>query len=274
MTPPRPALRSDTRAVSETLGYILVFSVIVMTISMATVFGIGGLEDRQATEQVTNVERAFDVLADNFADISRHEDPSRATEVRLAGGTIRIGDPVDISVGQWNSTNETFVDGDKRSVTVQPLEFESDGGEVIYESGVVFRADRFGSVARSPLPFVVGNDTAVVPVVATSGSSSGTAVDGDRTAQVVGERRPTSRTLANQTVSVDDAERDRLLAIQIDSQRAGGWAQQLEDDGYQNVSYNVSAQQVTAELAVEVDGEIRRPETVRMPVTNIQIRFA
>ncbi len=273
MTLRRPVLRSDTRAVSETLGYILVFSVIVMTISMATVFGIGGLEDRQATEQVTNVERAFDVLADNFADISRHDDPSRATEIRLAGGTIRVAEPVTITVGKWNPTNETFVDGATQSVTLQPLEFQSEGGSVVYESGVVFRADRAGSVARSPLPFVVGDDTAVVPVVATAGSSS-TAVDGDRTVQVVGERRSPSQPLENRTIRLDDPESEQLLAMQIDSPRADGWAQQLEDDGYRNVSYNESTEQVFAELAVETDGEIRRPETVRLPVTNIRLRFA
>jgi len=41
----------DRRAVSETLGYILVFSIIVTTISTVSVVGFTGLEDRQAAEQ-------------------------------------------------------------------------------------------------------------------------------------------------------------------------------------------------------------------------------
>lgn len=252
-------LGGDRRAVSETLGYILVFSIIITTITTATVFGFGGLEDRQAAEQVTNVERAFDVLADNFQDISRDEDPSRATEIRLAGGTVGAGDPVTITVGQWNDAEQEFIDGEQRNVTFRPLVFQSDGGEVAYESGVVFRGSGSGSIARSSLPFVVGEETALVPVTATSLGSSTTAVGGDRTALIVGERRPTTRTLANRTI---EAENGETLAVQIDSPRADGWERQLRAEGYEITES--TDQSVTAELDVE---------TVRLPVTNINIRF-
>ena len=252
-------LAVDRRAVSETLGYILVFSIIVTTITTATVFGFGGLENRQAAEQVTNVERAFDVMADNFADISRYEDPSRATEIRLADGTIGAGDPVTITVGQWDEAADEFVDGEQQNVSFQPLVFQSDGGTVVYESGVVFRGSDSDSIARSSLPFVVGDQTALVSVTATSVGSSTTAVGGDRTALVVGERRPTTRTLENRTI---DAENGETLAVQIDSPRVDGWERQLEAEGYEIL--NATDQSVTAELDVE---------TVRLPVTNINVRF-
>ncbi len=265
MTTNRPVFDTDRRAVSETLGYILVFSIIVTTIATATVFGFSGLEDRQAAEQLTNVERAFDVLADNFGDISQYEDSSRATEVRLAGGTIGVGDPVEITVGQWDDGE--FVDDNTQNATVQPLVFQSDGGEVVYESGVVFRGSESDSIARSPLPFVVGEETALVPVIATSSGSSASAVGGDRTTQIVGERRPTTRTLANRTI---DAE-ENTLAVRIDSPRTDGWARQLRSEEYRML--NESEQSVTAELAIETAGETKRPQTVRLPVTNIDIQF-
>jgi len=227
----------------------------MMTITTATVFGFGGLENRQAAEQVTNVERAFDVMADNFRDIRRYEDHSRATEIRLAGGTIGAGDPVTITVGQWNGSEINA--SEQRDVSFRPLVFQSDGGEVAYESGVVFRGSGSGSAARSSLPFVVGDETALVPVTATSLSSSTTAVGGDRTALVVGERPGRTR-LANQTVDADG----ETLAVRIDSPRAAGWERQLESEGY-NILESTD-ESVTAELGVE---------TVRLPVTNINIRF-
>ncbi len=257
MIPWPTALDGDRRAVSETLGYILVFSIVVMTITTATVFGFGGLENRQAAEQVTNVERAFDVMADNFQDIRRYEDHSRATEIRLAGGTIGAGDPVTITVGQWNETSQQL-DGETRDVTFRPLVFRSDGGEVAYESGVVFRGSGSDSAARSSLPFVVSEDTALVPVTATSIRSSTTAVGGDRTALIVGER-PSRTRLANQTIRDENGE---TLAVQIDSPRAAGWERQLDAEGYEIL--NSTDQSVTAELDVE---------KVRLPVTNINIRF-
>jgi hypothetical protein len=122
------AFRTDHRAVSETLGYILIFGIMISTITAATVFGFGGLEDRQAVEKVTNVERAFDVLADNFGDISRYEESSRATEIRLAGGTIRLADSVTVTVGQWDSGS--FVTNETTTVTFQPLIYGTDSGDV------------------------------------------------------------------------------------------------------------------------------------------------
>lgn len=264
----RGPLSADQRGVSETLGYILVFSIIITTITTASVFGFSGLEDRQAAEQVTNVERAFDVMTDNFADIGRYEDPSRATEIRLADGTLSVSDPITVSVGRWDTASDSFVTDQMVNVTAQPLVFQSDSGSVIYEGGVVFRADGAASIARSPLPFVVSGETALVPVIATQGSST-TGVGGEQTVLVVGEHRPNTRTLDNRTV---DAGGDQLR-VRIESPRATGWEQAFRDEGYQNVSYDATNGTVSAELAVEADGTIRRPDRVRLPITRVAVRF-
>ena len=265
----RRSLAVDTRGVSETLGYVLVFSIIITTITTASVFGFGGLENRQAVEETTNVERAFDVMADNFADISRYDDPSRATEIRLAGGTIGFDEPVTVTVGQWNSTTDSFEDNESVNVTFQPLEFQGEGGNVVYEAGVVFRVDGSRSIARSPLPFVVGEETALVPTVATIQDTTTTAVGGEQTILVVGERRSTVQTLANRTIEADGNE----LRVRIESPRADGWSQRLESAGYRNVSYEPDDEAVSAELAVERDGSLRQPDRVRLPITFIQVRF-
>ncbi|ATW87089.1 hypothetical protein halTADL_0272 [Halohasta litchfieldiae] len=266
----RGPLSDDQRAVSETLGYILVFSIIVTTITTASVFGFSGLEDRQAAEQVTNVERAFDVMADNFEDMGRYEDPSRATEIRLAQGTIGIAEPITVTVGRWDAATGSFVTANTTNVTVQPLVFRSDSGSVVYEGGMVFRADGSASIARSPLPFVVDEETALVPVIATQGSTTST-VGGDQTVLVVGEHRPNTRTLSNRTV--DAGGGGTQLRVRIESPRATGWERTLRDEGYQNVSVDAANGTVTAELAVAENGTVRRPDRVRLPITRIAVRF-
>ena len=263
-------LRGDDRGVSETLGYILVFSVVITTITTASVFGFSGLEDRQAAEQVRNVERAFDVLADNFGDISRYEDPSRATEIRLARGTIAVGEPVTVTIGQNGTTpGEAFVDDPNNvtSVTFEPLVFRSDSGSVVYEGGVVFRVDDEASIARSSLPFVVGADSALVPTVATRQDGTTSGVGGERTVLVVGAHRPNGRTLHNRTVEGDD------LRLRIESPRADGWSRLLRERGYRNVSYDAANETVSADLAVDRDGTIHHPQQARLPITNIAVRF-
>lgn len=260
----------DDRGVSETLGYILVFSIVITTITTATVFGFGGLEDRQAAEQVRNVERAFDVLADNFGDIRRYEDPSRATEIRLARGTIAVGDPVTITIGQNDTTpGEDFVDDPNNvtNVTLEPLVYRSDSGDVVYEGGVVFRVDDEASIARSSLPFVVGEGTALVPTVATRQGGTTSGVGGERTVQVVGDHRPNTRTLHNRTVEGND------LRVRIESPRADGWSRLLRERGYRNVSYDEGSETVSADLAVDRDGTDRQPDRARLPITKVDVRF-
>lgn len=242
------AVDGDRRGVSETLGYVLVFSIVVMTISTVSVVGFNGLEDRQAAEEVTNVERAFDVLRDNFKDLQRNEEPSRGTELRLASGTIGVGDPVTITVGQWNGSG--FSPDNETSVTFRPLVYRSDGGDVVYEGGVVFRSDDATngdtrSIARSSTLFIVSDQRAVLPVVATDAGGETTAVGGERSILVVGERNPRGikKPVFNSTVSGDD------LRVRIESPRADGWARQLQAEGFTLIDEADS--EVTVELPVD-----------------------
>jgi len=236
---------ADRRAVSETLGYILVFSIVILTISTVSVVGFTGLEDRQAAEEVTNVERALDVLQDNFGDLRRYEDPSRATEVRLASGTLGTGESVRVTVGQWEGSG--FVTDRQTNVSLQPLVYRSDRSRVVYEAGVVFRSDGDRSIARSSTPFVDGDDRAVMPVVATHPGGETTAVGGERTVLVVGERAPRGikKSVFNSTVAGDD------LRLRIESPRADGWARQLRSEGYSVNETLTTEAEVVADLSAK-----------------------
>ena len=248
----------DRRAVSETLGYILVFSIIVTTISTVSVVGFTGLEDRQAAEEVTNVERALDVLRDNFADLQRYEDPRRATEVRLASGTLGTGESVRITLGQWDGGG--FVSDRQTNVSFEPLVYRNDRSRVVYEAGVVFRGDRGRTIARSSTPFVDGGERAVIPVVATHPGGETTAVGGERTVLVVGERAPRGikTSVFNSTVAGED------LRLRIDSPRADGWARQLDAEGF-NVNETLSDDtRVVADLAAE---------RASLPESHVDVRF-
>ena len=248
----------DRRAVSETLGYILVFSIIVTTISTVSVVGFTGLEDRQAAEEITNVERALDVLRDNFADLQRYEDPRRATEVRLASGTLGTGESVRITLGQWDGGG--FVSDRQTNVSFEPLVYRNDRSRVVYEAGVVFRSDRGRTIARSSTPFVDGGERAVIPVVATHPGGETTAVGGERTVLVVGERAPRGikTSVFNSTVAGED------LRLRIDSPRADGWARQLDAEGF-NVNETLSDDtRVVADLAAD---------RASLPESHVDVRF-
>jgi len=63
--PERTVAPFDRRAVSDVVGYVLVFSLVSLTVGVVSVAGVGALQDARDVEQANNAERAFDVLGDN-----------------------------------------------------------------------------------------------------------------------------------------------------------------------------------------------------------------
>ena len=255
-------IETDRRGVSETLGYVLVFSLVISTIGAVMIFGFSGLEDRQEVEQVNNAERAFDVLADNFDDMRRYEDPSRATEIRLAGGTLSLGENVTITVGQGSNGTLDPDMQTQTNVTLRPLVYESDGGIVVYEAGMVFRSDGERSLPRTSTQLVVTDSTAAVPAIVTGSGGSVEAISSDRTVLVSADDPDESN-----TIETIDAEGEELW-IEIESPRADGWEQQLRSDGFDEVTRNDD--RVAARLESDT-GET--PERVTLAKTVVDIEF-
>ena len=109
----------DRRGVSETIGFVLVFSLIVLTVGVVLTVGYGGLQDARDAERVNNAERAFDVLADNVEDITHRGAPSRGTEVRLAEASLGAGSPTYLNVtGVNDSGGRVFSTGNYSTDTV------------------------------------------------------------------------------------------------------------------------------------------------------------
>lgn len=171
---------NDDRGASEVLGYVLVISLVTMTISVVLVLGLGGLESSQEAERVNNMERAFDVLAHNVEEATQRGAPSRATEIRLADGSIEYDEPVIMNVTQ---------DGDliaNISIATEPLVYESGTDtQIIYEAGAVIRAENNHSVMIRGPPFIIESDHVLINGIRTRPlSGSPTAIDRSGTALI------------------------------------------------------------------------------------------
>lgn len=205
-----------SRAVSDTVGYVLVFALITGTVAIVFTVGIAGLSSSQQSEQVNNVERAFDVLADNLRDIQRYDDPSRATEVRLADGTLRFDDATVITVEVYNGSSGNVTD----SVTLssQPIVYADDSDTTIaYDAGMVVRSDHGNSVMLNSPRFVVRDGEAVLPFVETYPRGDRVSIGGDGTVLVIGHRQ-SQRTDA----LVADGSTERVN-VTVASERIDAW---------------------------------------------------
>lgn len=156
------------RAVSDVIGFVLVFSLIALTVGIVYVGGIGGLEQRRNFEQVNNAEYAFTILADNVEDLRVHNAPSRTTEIDLSGAQLSMTKRTDVTV---KITNLAPVP--QYSTSLTPVVYSAEGGsQLIYENGAIIRQSPDGSAITRREPGLLltkagGSTSAIIPLVQT-----------------------------------------------------------------------------------------------------------
>lgn len=213
---------SRDRAVSDVLGFVIVFSLVAATVGIVSVTGVGILQDARDAEQVNNAERAFDVLADNMADIHQEGAPSRSTEVKLDNARLEVRSPVEINVTGVDpgGTNPNV------SYSALPILYEGrDDTAVVYEGGAVFRVSPRGGVITEAPPFRFTNGDVIIPIVQTQQIGNATSVSGG-TVRVRAERAVREQLPEFVQRSSDyDA-----LIVNVTSPRYQLWQRYLEND--------------------------------------------
>lgn len=154
------------RGVSDVVSYVLIFSMVSVTVGIVSVAGVASLQDVRNAEQVSNTERAYEVLADNLADVHREGAPSRATEISLANGGISTTSTATVNVSGRDGT-DSFSTG---NVTSDVIRWRSSRGgteELAYEFGNVVRSSADGGIFTRRGPFQFDTDRTIIPIVQT-----------------------------------------------------------------------------------------------------------
>ncbi len=215
--------RTDRRGVSEVLGFVLVFSLVVASVGIVYTVGVGGLQDVRDAERVTNAERAFDVLAENNDAVLRGEAPSRGTEIQLADADLRVADPVVMNVtGTTADGTDETITGDRR---LHPVEYSAGDERLRYVGGAVIRESGDGAVMLRDPPFVLEDTRALIPLYETRPGDR-TAVGGDVTTRVRIFRT------APPTVQVPDRERYVNVTVRMNTTSPEPWAEYFEGQGF------------------------------------------
>jgi hypothetical protein len=239
----KPTAEGHNRAVSDVVGYVLIFSLITVSVGVITVGGFSALQDRQDAERINNAERAFDVFAGNMEDIYRDGAPSRATEMRLSGGTLRYGESVSITVADTDSpdTNAT--------IQTTPLVYTDGGTEIIYVAGVVIRSEQGSAVMIREPPFRISSQRTFIPLVDTTGFPGLTALSVEGTVRIRSESR---ERIAVPEPELTDANEVR---IDVNSPRDDAWERYFDDQAAEvggsvsnngEVSYTFETEELSA----------------------------
>lgn len=244
------------RAVSEILGFVLVFSLITLTIGVVYATSFTGLHNAQQAESLENVERAFDVLADNFDDLYRREATSRATEMKLSDGRLQFGEPVEFEIYAENGSdpghNATF------SMTTEPIAYVDGDTEIVYVSGAVIRRQSGGSAMLSDPGWIVGPDQLLLPFIETYQDGPTAGISGGQTVLIAARRQ--AHGLEGTFDPTAPGGPDVFVNVTIRTEHTDAWREYMSSQGFT----------ITAETSGSISGtksveDLYVPE-VRVPV--------
>ena len=140
-----PAIKSD-RAVSEVIGYILIFGIVMLSIGMIYAVGFPVLRSSTDATQFKSIEQGFLILQTDLFKVALDQAPVRTTKLGTAeGGSLR-SDPDACSL-----TIEITHGGtrDNHTIAMGNVEFNSRVGSVACENGAVVVKYQSGSVMLS-----------------------------------------------------------------------------------------------------------------------------
>jgi hypothetical protein len=249
-------LRGDDRGVSEILGFMLSFSVVVLSVGIVYTSGYAVLTDLQASEQLDSAERAMDALGGTFAELERGEGPARGSEVRLRGASMTVTEGTHLRVTVHRATGAATYD-----YPVDRLAYRWRGTDISYDAGAVVRDDPGpGSYLVRRPNFVCQDGVAVVSIVdlTTNGSASLS-----RSGSVLVESRVTARELDFPSGGASGSgPPTRVNVTVVGSPNADAWSQYFEDAEGWNGSENGSSFACTADEVY-----------VRQTVTNLRFVY-
>lgn len=188
-------MRSSNRGVSDVVGFVLVFSLVILLVGTVYVTGLGGLQGARDHEQVNNAERAFGVLDDNVNDLVDTGVESRTTSLKLANARLTYGEPVMVEI----AFNETA----NISRQTYPIVYAADSGQTIrYTNGAVVRTGGGSAVLANPPAMILRGNTSLIPLVVvrpsgpeTIGGSAQVLVHATRATRSVHRFTPTDGTI-------------------------------------------------------------------------------
>lgn len=243
------------RAQSDAIGFVLVFSLIVLTVGTVYAAGYPALEEFRTGEQLENMERAFDVLDDNLADLARDGAPSRATEIKLNGGRLAVNGSTTVTV---NATTTDPVRGANFTVSDEgtPITYREGDTTIVSAHGAVLRQDGDAAVMRSDPGWVIDDEHALIPLIVTDRTGDRVAFGGSSTVLVRGQ--VTGRGVAGEVVAA--AGDDVTVTVTVASPRADAWGRYFEAEGFTAVDGDPADGEVTYRF--EVDGVTVQQTTV------------
>jgi hypothetical protein len=223
-------LTTDDRALSDVVGYILSFTVVLVSVFAATSLGFSQLAEFQQDEEITNTERAFQLIEQNFDQIQGSQADARRSEISLEPGNLALLDPpgtssVDVTV------NGTGVD---LTVPMRALRYQVGDTNIAFEGGAVFYVDQNQNTILEDGPEMFCRQrgsrpaVAIVSVVTLTGSTGVNFAGGN--IGITGALNRSSLLYPLNVSGSDTVAAGTNVTVELDSEYAEAWSEHFTDD--------------------------------------------
>jgi len=212
-------LKSES-AVSEVVGFIFVFSIVMLAISVIYAVGYPAIQSSKENTQFQNMEQSFMVLQSNINTVAFGHAPGRTLETSLGGGSITVNSSKgSIIVKEQGMPGIEWYNG-----PLGAIEYEKEGRRIAYEGGGVWKRYPAGAALKvsGPRIFVQdtsdGNRTVFVSIINISSENGISSVGGEGTASVTVRSKPSTHPLNITYLSLGDN-----VEIIVKSDYADAW---------------------------------------------------
>jgi len=131
----KTCIREDESGVSEAIGFILIFTIVILGISIVTLYGYPVLADARISSDEKIMEQNMIVLQNDIKILTRSNVPYRDTTIGVSGGSIFVTNSTEAKVGggEHFTVNYSVSNTTVFSTTYYPgsLEFVSDEGTAV-----------------------------------------------------------------------------------------------------------------------------------------------
>jgi hypothetical protein len=237
--------RVSNRGQSGPLGLILVFALVIASTTAVVVVGAEAITTTQGRLDVERTENTMTQFDSKVALVALGQSSVQQVDLPASGGSVY---DVRGDAG-WMNITYTNASGDVTTIrngSLGSVVYDGDGTEIAYQGGGVWRTDAEGqAVMISPPEFHYRSRTLTLPLVTVSGNER------------IEQRAAVTRN--DTTQYFPDTARDEALqnplngsdinvTVQSDYYRA--WGSYFEERTDGTVTYDHSAETVTAELVI------------------------
>lgn len=136
-------LRTSETAVSATLGYLLICTILLTTFVLIFTIGYPIYDNYVENGHMQNIAKSFAILASNGNGVAMQKLMVSSSEMKMYGGTLATRDTGYMNVSYCDSANQLI---GCSNLTLRALEYSKGGVNVAYVEGSVCRADKTGAV--------------------------------------------------------------------------------------------------------------------------------